>query len=157
MKRPSFSFSPRQSSSGRIVSPAAHDPGRVHRVQRARVGGRDHRDLVVHFIHQAARVAGREVLELGVARELEEVAGEVRIGVLVRLIGAEHVPAGAPHGPVELDVQGPRALGGDDPHHVALLDPAPAAEGEVHQHAGVTLEHLLGRRVRHRPTLSGPG
>src|SRR5258707_12582722 len=84
----------------------------------------------------------REMPDLRVGGELEEVSRAAAALFLIRQVAADHVAAGPPDRPAELEVQRLGALRRADPHDVALLDPRPAAEGEVDEHRGAALEGL---------------
>ena len=150
MKRPAFSFSPRQSSTGRMRLAAAHDLRRVDRVERVRVVARDHRDLVVHLIDQAAHVAAGKKSSCASLGELVEVAREVD--------RARRRRAGSRRSRAR-----PRARRPSAARRTAAwrsrarrrarrrpgLIARAAAEGEVDEDGGVALEDLLRGRVGH--------
>ncbi len=108
---------------------------------------------MIHFIDQPAHVLRGEIVELGVAGVLEEIAREIRAPVVVRLVGADHVPAGTPNRLAQLRIEGLCAFRGSDAHHLAGLYARPAAKREVDQNRGVSFENLFGWDVGHALTL----
>ena len=88
-----------------------HDLGGIDRVERVRVAVGDHRDLVVHLIDEPAQVAVVEMVQLGIAGELVEVARDVDVTVVVGLVGADDMTACTQDGLRQLGVQRLGALG----------------------------------------------
>ena len=77
MKRPAFSFSFRQSIDGFIAWPVRMIFFRVDALERLEVGVGDDEHLVVDLVDQPAHVMRGEEVELLVAGQVVEVAGEV--------------------------------------------------------------------------------
>jgi hypothetical protein len=119
-----------------------------------RVGVGDDRHLMVHLVDQPAHVVRREVLDLRLRGELEEVPRATAALFLVGVVAREHVPSGAPHRAAQLEVQRLGALRSADAHHVPRLDPLTTAEGELYEHRGVALEDLRLGDVGHLATLA---
>ena len=109
-----------------------------------RIAVGDHRHLMVHLVDEPAHVVRGKVLELRVARRFVEVASEVVGMIVVRLVAGDHVPAGAPHGAVERDVQRLGALRRDDAYDLAGLDARAPSESEVDENGRVALEVSCG-------------
>ena len=122
---------------------AAHDRGRVDRVERARVGGRDDRDLVVDFVDEAAHVARREVSSCASsATRRSHGRGSRRRRRRAGRRRSRGRPSATPRGSARRTAVARirvRRSARRRPAHAAA-----ASEREVDEHAGVSVEHLLG-------------
>src|ERR1041385_6983442 len=67
--------------------------------------------------------------------------------IVVGAVGADHMRARTPHRLEDLGVEGLGAFGRGDPDDLAGVHAGAAAEGEVDEHRGVSLEDLLRRLV----------
>ena len=98
---------------------------------------------MVDLVDQAAAVARREEVELLIAGQFEEVAGQVVSRVLVGAVVGDDMRLGANDRARQLDIERFGDLVRDDEDGLAGPDAAPAAEGEVNEDVCVALERLL--------------